>query len=1032
MKGSRATRVSPLLTMLVATFLVAAVSVPPTQVAAADPPDQAATSSTVVNVVSAGGLHTCVIRSDGTVGCWGFSHQGQIDPPSGRYTSVVAGWSHTCAIRTDGSLACWGDDSSGQGTPPEGAFKSVGVGWAHACALRSDDAVVCWGNNDYFQSTPPSGTFTAVSAGGQHTCAIRADGTLVCWGNNDYFQSTPPSGTFTAVSAGGQHTCAIRADGTLACWGYNESGRAIPPSGTYAAVSAGKGQSCAIRADGSLACWGDNSAGQATAPAGTYASISAGGSHTCAIRADETLACWGSDDEGQVTPRPHAKISVASPWSATSVVSLTWGAVPAVAPVVSYDIQYRSAPWNGWGTGEPVAWRSGTADTSGEFAVTSGSTYCFAARAHDADGMVSGWTENEKCAVAPLDDRSLTRAGTWTLGTGSPYYRSTYLQSSTSGASLTRTGVAAYWLALLATTCPTCGTVSLSFAGTADYAGETWATTWSTTVSLYSPTTIEQKFLPIFEEDSWFADEIGLRTGTVTLKVVTSGKPVAIDGLIMTRANVAPSWADGSDPPLPAAPTDSAHEVLQLSAGGWNTCAVRTVGTLACWGDNSSGQAVPPAGTFTAVSAGNQSCAIRADGTLACWGQGMGTPAGTFTALSSATNNTCAIRTDGTLACWGRDNLEPPAGTFTAIAGDGHTYLDPWHYYGQDYRDAFCAIRTDGTLACWVATSADGNAMTPAGTFKAIDGRCAIRTDDTLVCWGDDEYDQSIPPAGSFTAVSTGEDHSCAIRTDGTLVCWGDNEYLESTPPDGTFKAVTAGEHHTCAIRTDDTFTCWGQNRSGQVTPHPTATVKALATWLSSQSMALTWTGSGLAAISSYDVRYRRAAWKGGFGSYVTWRTATTATSGTLTAWSGHTYCVSARARDADGMVSAWTPETCTAIPLDDRSLSRSSGWSAGTGSAYYRSTYLRSSTYGAKLTRTGVVAKRIALVATTCSTCGTVKVYWGSTLLKAVSLYSKTTVNKKLITVASFSSARSGTLSIKVSSRGKRVIIDGVAISRT
>ncbi|MBP1704533.1 MAG: hypothetical protein H6Q36_272 [Chloroflexi bacterium] len=72
----------------------------------------------------------------------------------------------------------------------------------------------------------------------------------------------------------------------------------------------------------------------------------------------------------------------------------------------------------------------------------------------------------------------------------------------------------------------------------------------------------------------------------------------------------------------------------------------------------------------------------------------------------------------------------------------------------------------------------------------------------------------------------------------------------------------------------------------------------------------------------------------------------------------------------------------------------------AGTSSSYFRSTYLRSSTYGAKLTRTGVVAKRIALLATTCSTCDSVRVYWGSTLLKTVNLYSAATVNKNLIAV--------------------------------
>jgi len=48
------------------------------------------------------------------------------------------------------------------------------------------------------------------------------------------------------------------------------------------------------------------------------------------------------------------------------------------------------------------------------------------------------------------------------------------------------------------------------------------------------------------------------------------------------------------------------------------------------------------------------------------------------------------------------------------------------------------------------------------------------------------------------------------------------------------------------------------------------------------------------------------------------------------------------------------------------------------------------------------------------------------------VSLRSSTTVNRKLITIAAFTSVRTGTISIRVSSTGKRVLIDGLAISRT
>ena len=50
--------------------------------------------------------------------------------------------------------------------------------------------------------------------------------------------------------------------------------------------------------------------------------------------------------------------------------------------------------------------------------------------------------------------------------------------------------------------------------------------------------------------------------------------------------------------------------------------AIRTSGTLVCWGTNLNGEGSPPTGTFTALSTGyNYSCAIRVGGTLACWGE---------------------------------------------------------------------------------------------------------------------------------------------------------------------------------------------------------------------------------------------------------------------------------------------------------------------------------------------------------------------------------------------------------------------------
>ena len=133
----------------------------------------------------------------------------------------------------------------------------------------------------------------------------------------------------------------------------------------------------------------------------------------------------------------------------------------------------------------------------------------------------------------------------------------------------------------------------------------------------------------------------------------------------------------------------------RLSAGLDQNCGLRPDGTAVCWGSNGSGQATPPAGTFSALAAGGfHTCGLRPDATATCWGMntdGQATaPGGTFTALTAGGFHTCGLRTNGTATCWGSNanngQATPPAGTFTALAaGYQHT----------------CGIRTNGTATCW-------------------------------------------------------------------------------------------------------------------------------------------------------------------------------------------------------------------------------------------------------------------------------------------------------------------------------------------
>ena len=273
--------------------------------------------------VSAGGGHTCAIRNDNTVWCWGRNDYGQLGNNTATDSTVpvqVVGVSNATAI---------------------------GGGDLFACALEDSGAVWCWGRNDAGQlGNGASDSRTAVqvqgitgakqlTVGSSHACVLAADGSAQCWGlnadgqlgdgtTNNHATPLAPTGLppSKAISAGDNFTCAVDMSGNVRCWGNNKSGQlgtgdnngqTMPTQAmnlaNVAGIAAGTDFACANTSDGYVSCWGSGGLGNGQTDnsnvplvVGTVVGVvalEAGNGHVCALDADKNVWCWGNDGDNR-------------------------------------------------------------------------------------------------------------------------------------------------------------------------------------------------------------------------------------------------------------------------------------------------------------------------------------------------------------------------------------------------------------------------------------------------------------------------------------------------------------------------------------------------------------------------------------------------------------------------------------------------------------------------------------------------------------------------------------------------------------
>lgn len=349
------------------------------------------------------------------------------------------------------------------------------------------------------------------------------------------------------------------------------------------------------------------------------------------------------------------------------------------------------------------------------------------------------------------------------------------------------------------------------------------------------------------------------------------------------------STAQAAATPTAARRTQLGLSVRSVSAGGEHTCAVGTDGSLWCWGRNTYGQlglkrsgpyAVPPerVGTGTSwkqVSAGGSStCAVKSGGTLWCWGVNhrgqLGTKntkssdrpvkVGTATTWSSVAvgySHACGIRTDGSLWCWG-ENGSGQLGTGKSASALRPTWVGkgPWKKV-QVGGWHTCGVKKDGSLWCWgrnsfgqLGTGTFGDQRKPTrvgtGAWRTVavswTHTCGITRSGDARCWGRNLEGQlgdgttvvsarprTVTGQPKAAQISVNEGTSCLLSGAKEVWCWGSNSYgafgdaaLADTRTArrakrlGGLHGLSSGWLHSCAIDAANHPVCWGNNERGQ------------------------------------------------------------------------------------------------------------------------------------------------------------------------------------------------------------------------
>ncbi len=365
----------------------------------------------------------------------------------------------------------------------------------------------------------------------------------------------------------------------------------------------------------------------------------------------------------------------------------------------------------------------------------------------------------------------------------------------------------------------------------------------------------DQTLLPDASFQTWVTfspTTSGPQTGTLDIKVSGTGT------VLCGQLNGIPLLGNGT------------LGVVEIASGTRHTCARRSDGTVACWGNDQRGQ----------LGNGQKGPGLN-----------FGTPQEVLNLPAPATGLglgwrfSCAGLSPNGVACWG-DNEYQQSGGGTNVLSQPPTKLlsdntsDAAYPYvalqvvGAGY--TACARDQAGNIWCWgdngdnstgtpffgqaPAVAFDsGSTTTPypipvpvngpiQGSDVAIGSQLCVRSVSKTLCWpnlnvlpdgglGDGSTYLPLPittsdggPLGGLR-MSAGGASFYALQPDGTVLSWGDNS--QGQLGDGTTTAsptkttqvsgltdavlVKGALQGACAIRRNGSIVCWGDNTQGQL-----------------------------------------------------------------------------------------------------------------------------------------------------------------------------------------------------------------------